>query len=122
MVKQEGGLLQLELCRASLLCVYLSERAWLCISKTNTSFQVLSSSRASCQATLYTVCVLEMGMLQLSHKAMYSVHVSQDVQEVKLLCAVSSPTARLWTGFHACVKPSYLSADLRNEPGCLFLV
>lgn len=59
--------------------------------------------------------MLEMGMLQTSY-------VTQHVQEIKLLCAVPPPTACLWTEIRGCVKPGYLSADLRNEPGCLFLV
>lgn len=90
--------------------------------QTHLSKPFLLSSKASHQATLYTVCVLVMGMLQRRHKATQSVHVSQDVQEIDLFCAVPPPTAPLWTGFHACVKPGYLSAYLRNEPGCLFLV
>lgn len=89
--------------------------------ETHLSKSFLLSSKASHQATLYTVHMLELGMLQLSHKAVHSVHLSQDVQQIKLLCALPPPAARLWTGFQARVKSGYLSADLRNEPGCLFL-
>jgi len=54
------------------------------MNKRNTSFQVLSIIIQSKPPSplAHPGSVLEMGMLQLNHKAMHSVHVSQDVQEI----------------------------------------